>query len=107
MPNPVSVTRSEDFRAIIAAGRRTSSGDATVFVLPRAAHGGPTQLGLAVRADTAVARNRVKRRLRAATRAARVPAGTRIVVRACATQPEPSFQELVELVSVAAHGGRR
>ncbi len=105
MARPASVTRPEDFREIFVHGRKVSDGETAVFAL-RSEAGAPTQLGLAVRAPSAVERNRVKRRLRAAFAAAHVPLGTRIVARSRPSSPEPDFQRLVKLFARAAGEGR-
>jgi ribonuclease P protein component len=67
-----------------------------VVVARRRPEGGPSRLGMSVRtgAGSAVERNRIRRRVRAAFVAA-APPGYDVVVRADASVAQTSYQELV------------
>jgi ribonuclease P protein component len=79
---------SEDFRVTVRGGVKVAQPTLVTHVLPPSADHGPTStsVGFVVSKaiGTAVARNRVKRRLRHLMRERldRVPAGSRVVVRA-------------------------
>ena len=79
----------------------------TIFVASQYTEG-PARVGISVgkRCGGAVTRNRIKRRLRAASAAAGLPDGFNVVVQARPGAARASFQELVEAVSeaVAARG---
>jgi ribonuclease P protein component len=95
-----SLRRASDFDRVRSRGRRTSRDGLTVFVLHRE-DDRPARVGLAVgrRCGRAVARNRIKRRLRAAVAAASPPAGVDLVAQARPEAREANFQELVETVA--------
>lgn len=95
-----SITRAADFSRLTRQGRRSARGPLTLYVAT--GETGSVRLGMAIRADKAVTRNRVKRRLRAALRAAAVPEGTDVFVRADARARDTKFQELVDAFSSAA-----
>ena len=66
----------------------------------------PARVGLSVgrRCGGAVERNRLKRRLRAACRAAGLPAGVDLVLHAEPAAVNLRFQEMVEAVARAGRG---
>ena len=70
-----------------------------MYVKPSA--GAEARLGLVVRAPSAVIRNRVKRRLRAAFRQVGAESGTDVVIRADARAAGKDFQEMVALLKRA------
>jgi ribonuclease P protein component len=74
-----------------------------VHALARAEGRGPTRVALAVkvRPRSAVARNRARRRLRAAFRACSVPDGYDVVVRGDEDVLTADFQELTEALGAA------
>ncbi len=90
-----SLRTSRDFRRVFERGRRGRSDGVAVFA---ATEPGPTKLGIAAgrRSSTAVARNRVKRRIREAFRATPVESGLEVVVQADGTAHRLSYQELTE-----------
>jgi ribonuclease P protein component len=92
-----SVRGREEFRRICSEGRR-ARGELLSVYGRRTEPGSPVRFGLAVggRGISAVRRNRIRRRLRAALREAKVPAGLEFVVRAGAEAERVSFQLLVE-----------
>ena len=77
---------SEDFRATVRGGVKVAQPTLVTHVLPPASGGTSTSVGFVVSkaVGSAVDRNRVKRRLRHLMRERldRVPAGSRVVVRA-------------------------
>lgn len=93
-----SLARSADFRRVYARGKRARRDGITVWVAPAEAPAQPTRLGLAVRAalGSAVERNRVRRRLRAAFRAYEPRAGFDVVTRADEGLTGRNFQQLQE-----------
>jgi ribonuclease P protein component len=72
-----------------------------VFVAPRPDRMAPSRVGLAVArgAGTAVARNRIRRRLRAAWRRTGAPTGLDVVIRARPEAIDAPFQELVDVLA--------
>ena len=94
--NPLPLRSDRDFRHVLGAGRRARVGGLTVVVAARPDPGAPSRLGMSVgtRAGGAVARNRIKRRLRAAFVAA-IPRGHDVIVRADERAAVEGFQELV------------
>ena len=90
-----SLTRAEDFKRLFRAGVTARAAGVAITAVPGA--GEHSRLGLAVKAPRAVDRNRVKRRLRAASREALT--GTDrpvdIAIRADVSATSTSFQELV------------
>lgn len=94
-----SITNGDDFRRVARQGRRVGTKDVVVFTYE---NGGPeVRVGMAVRATSAVERNRIKRRLRAALRAAEPSAGTDVVIRANQGATSASFQNLVATIEQA------
>jgi ribonuclease P protein component len=89
------LTRSHDFDAVYRRGRSVSTRFLVLYWFPREDDAGESRLGLAVpkRVGTAVARNRVKRRLREVWRARleRIPAGCDYVL-----VVRPGFAEAAE-----------
>ena len=107
---PATLSRRADFRRAYGEGRHSRRNGVGVVVLDR----GDTEvarIGYAVKrsAGSSVARNRIKRRLRAAVGSVEVPAGYDIVVSGDAEAARLDFQVLVEKVGaaiVAAGAGR-
>lgn len=94
-----SISKGDDFRRAAKQGRRVGTKDVVVFTYE---NGGPdVRVGMAVRATSAVERNRIKRRLRAALRAAQPPAGTDVVIRANRGAATTGFQNLVATLEQA------
>ena len=94
MRSPASLTTARDFRQVLAGAKARSDG-VTVFVAHRDDDEAP-RLGLAVgrRVGSAVTRNRIKRRLRAAFRSAVEAPGSDILVTAGPGTEGLSYQEL-------------
>jgi ribonuclease P protein component len=103
MKSERTIANSSDFRRLYESGRRARRDGVTVFVAERPAAELPTRLGLTVprSAGTAVARNRTKRRLRAALRECAPGAGIDVVIRADGAAVGANFQELVGHLSGA------
>ena len=97
-----SLTRAEDFKRLLRAGVSARAGGVAISALPGT--GGSSRLGLAVKASKAVDRNRVKRRLRAASREALQERDRPVdlLVRADVSAKSTSFQELVDGLKLAA-----
>lgn len=95
----MSLGRAEIGR-VLAEGAPARAGALTVAVAPGRDRAGRSRLGLAVRTGRgAVVRNRVRRRLKEAFRAAGVP-GRDVVVRADEAVLTVDFQELVNELTV-------
>jgi ribonuclease P protein component len=109
MRREASLRRRADFRRVMAGGSRTRVGDMVVVTARRSEPSAPARLGLSVgtRRGSAVVRNRIKRRLRAAFTAAEPPPGVDVVVRATDGVLVISFQELVDRWQRALRGQRR
>jgi ribonuclease P protein component len=90
-----SLTSAKDFSATLSSGRRYRAEGLTVTV-SRSAESGPPRLGLAVKASSAVERNRVKRRLRAAADRVEMTPGSMAVITAGHAASAIPFQNLVE-----------
>lgn len=84
-------------------GRRAVERGLTVFARQRDA-GEDVRLGCIVRGHGAVARNRARRRARAALAAAGPPPGLDVVVRVEGDVEDVSFQEMVETMKKAWSG---
>jgi ribonuclease P protein component len=97
---PLSLRSSSDFRRVVRTGNRARADGLTVFVMARAEGTAPSRIGMSVRARGSVARNRVRRRLRAAFRVA-APLGYDVVIRAGDEAARQDFQELVKSVKSA------
>lgn len=91
-----SLARSADFRRVYATGKRARRDGITVWVAPSEDDAQPSRLGLAVRAaiGTAVARNRIRRRLREAFRGFAPAPGFDVVMRAEPGLSGKNFQEM-------------
>lgn len=102
MRNPPSLRSRRDFRRVLGTGRKLQTPAGTFFTVVGGS-GRPARLGIAVPATAgeAVARNRIKRRLRAAFLRATPPPGLDVVVRARAEASTVPFQELEEAVKRA------
>lgn len=87
------LSRSRDFDTVYRQGRSTSTRFFTLYWFPHAEAEDPPRLGLAVPKSlgTAVRRNRLKRQLREAWRAAERPAGRDYVLVA-----RPGLSEAIE-----------
>ena len=96
-----SITRPVDFRAVLGDGVRSGDRGLTVHVRRT---GAEARLGLVVKASTAVTRNRVKRRLRAAAREAGLATGSDVVIRADERAAGKDFQEMVATIRGAIEG---
>ncbi|MGH2754994.1 MAG: ribonuclease P protein component [Actinomycetota bacterium] len=97
-----SISRPADFKAAFVEGRRSGDRGLTVYVRQTGERG--TRLGLVVRAPSSVLRNRIKRRLREAVRAAGPEDGVDVVVRADARVAREGFQEMVDTIRRAMRG---
>ena len=97
-----TIVSSRDFRRLFEQGRRATRNGITIHVVDRPEPGSRSRLGLAVgaRCGGAVQRNRVKRRLREAFRAA-APDGVDVVISARPEARDASYQELEEALSSA------
>lgn len=104
MKHPSSLSSSREFRRVLDGGRRHRALIGTVYVLgaPDPTH--PSRLGLIVsrRVGGAVARNRAKRRLRAAFRSAWATPGFDVVVRADPATLALPFQDLENSLKAAS-----
>lgn len=97
MPSATSIRSARDFRRVYTVGCRIRRAGMTIHLAPRDDGGSATRLGLVVpgRLGTAVERNRIRRRLRAAFRACRPPSPCDVVVRPDASLKEAPFEEIV------------
>jgi ribonuclease P protein component len=104
-----SLPSSRDFRRVLDQGRRARSGGIEAVLAPNDEAQAPARLGLAVQSSGgAVARNRIKRRLRGAYGRIDAPAGYDIVVRAGDRARAGEFARLVSDLEAAvtkAHRG--
>ena len=100
---PVSLRSSASFRTVLTTGRRRRAGD--LVIVRAVGQPGNVRFGLVTgrRIGSAVVRNRAKRRLREAIRAAGLPEGYDFVVIAGSTVPEVPFSTLVAWISEAAN----
>jgi ribonuclease P protein component len=91
-----TLKRTRDFDLVRRQGRRVRGPGMTLYIRRRAVEA-PTRLGLAVPRGRgrAVARNRVKRRLRAAAAGALPRRGWDVVIGAHASLDDISFQKIV------------
>jgi ribonuclease P protein component len=98
---PVSLRSSASFRTVLATGRRRRAGD--LVIVRAVGQPGSVRFGLVTgrRIGSAVVRNRAKRRLREAIRAAGLPEGYDFVVIAGSTVPDVPFSTLVAWISEA------
>ena len=101
--NTGSLTRARDFQRVAAEGRRARSDGVLVTIARSGDPGAPSRLGLAVGkgAGTAVTRNRIRRRLRAAWKASAPPPGYEVVMGGSPALAHTDFQELVNNVKHA------
>jgi ribonuclease P protein component len=100
-----SLRSSRDFQRLARSGRRARNDGLTVFALDRE-DSGPTRLGLAVsaREASAVVRNRIRRRLRAAFRELEAPPGLDVMIKAKAEIATQPYQEMVNHLRGALSG---
>ena len=98
-----SITRPVDFRAVLSDGVRSGGHGLSVHVMDT--DNSVARLGLIVKTSTAVTRNQVKRRLRAAVVEAGPAAGTDVVIRADERAAGEDFQEMVRTIRKAFKGG--
>ena len=104
MPRPTGLKR-RDFDLVLDEGGRARRDGLAVHVRRRS-DAGPSRLGLAVRASGAVARNRIKRRLRAAWSGLEAPPGFDVVIRCRGEIEGVDFQELeMHLIEAARAAG--
>lgn len=96
MSKPSTLRTRREFRRVLSSGRKLREPAGTFFTLVDPGSDAPARLGLAVPATAggAVARNRIKRRLRAAFAAAAPGPGIDVVVRAEPEAESTAFQEL-------------
>ena len=92
-----------DFAAVRAEGVKVRRPSVTLYVRHRSPDHGPARLGLAVatRCGSAVTRNRIKRRLRAAFERSTGQGAMDVVAHARAATAEVPFQELVDAFDAA------
>jgi ribonuclease P protein component len=106
---PRSLRSSRDFHRVLVQGRRARSGSIVAVVAPNDEAERPARVGLAVRSSGgAVARNRIRRRLRGAYERIDAPMGYDIVVRADDRAGTCEFAGLVDDLEAAvteAHRG--
>ncbi|MGH2694474.1 MAG: ribonuclease P protein component [Actinomycetota bacterium] len=97
-----SLRKARDFERVYRSGRRASRDGLTIVVAPGAI-GEPSRVGLAVpgRVGGAIVRNRVRRRLREATRACGLAPGYDVVVRASEELVGKNFQDIVRHMDAA------
>jgi ribonuclease P protein component len=108
--SPADVTRNRSlsgrraFRRVRSEGRLAGFGPITVYGV-RASEGRAGRVGLSVngRRLTAVERNRIRRRVRAACGRFELPEGFDFVIRAGAEAGDLDFQKLVSSLSKAFH----
>ena len=94
MPAVQTLRRSRDFHRVRSTGARARSDGVTVWVAPRRGDDA-TKVGIAARSKSAVERNRIRRRLRAATRSIDMGTGREVVVSADPRALDEGFQDLV------------
>lgn len=100
MPVVRILRSSRDFHRVRSTGAHARSNGITVWVV-EGSPGAPPRLGLAARSRSAVERNRIRRRVRAAWREAGVEQGRDVVVGADRAALAPPFQELVNHIRSA------
>ncbi len=97
----MSLRGRAEFHRVLTSGARARAGAVAVAVLPSPHGDAVSRVGLAVRASSgSVARNRIRRRLKEAFRAADLP-GRDVVIRADERALAAGFQELVEALQAA------
>jgi ribonuclease P protein component len=104
MGMPTPVRRRRDFERARRRGRRVRVGSLVLYVHRRPDNASFARLGLVVGSScgTAVSRNRIKRRLRAAFSAAEPGAGWDVIAHASPQTAAAPFQELVDSIGEAA-----
>jgi ribonuclease P protein component len=112
MRKQTSLRKRTDFHRARRSGTRTVCDGMTIFVLERARERtapSPARLGVSVsgRRGRAVARNRIKRRLREAFRAGAARDGLDVVIEAGPTAESSDFQELVRAIRAATGPGEK
>jgi ribonuclease P protein component len=100
MPALPMLRSSRDFHRVRSTGARARSDGVTVWIAA-GTPGGPARLGLTARSRSAVERNRIRRRLRAAWSEVDLRPGRDVVIGADRAALEPAFQELVNHVKTA------
>jgi ribonuclease P protein component len=108
--NPPPLRNRREFQRVLAAGRRGHRDGILAVALRGPDPKAPVRLGLAVHCDGAVARNRAKRRLRAAFRELELRPGYEVVVRAdervLSTGYEHLLGDLIAALTEAMRGSR-
>jgi ribonuclease P protein component len=95
LPSYQSLRNSRDFRRVLSDGKRRRKGGVVVVSSPGS--DGPPRLGLLVSRScgTAVKRNRIKRRLRAAAESVELQPGIDYVIIATSQVADAPYQQLV------------
>ena len=110
MTSTSTLRTGRDFARVLSSGKRARSDGITVHVA-RSSQGGSPRLGLSVRTSvgSAVTRNRLKRRVRAAWRDLEATEGVEVVVQANRSAAALRYQELEKHLATAlrAAGGIR
>jgi len=105
-----TLSHSSDFRRVYGEGKRARRNGVAVAAVDRG-DGGPPRVGYTVRrsSGSAVTRNRIKRRLRAAVRTLELNAGFDVVISGDREVAHLDFQVLVDKLrsATAASGATR
>lgn len=107
LPRRARLRRNEDIRAVLRRGRRIRSGPVDIFLSEPATESSRVGFVVPLHGHTAVARNRVKRRLREIVRLMVLPTlacrgqPVDLLVRARPAAYDVSFRELTESVTRA------
>ena len=106
MPSAGSLRTARDFRRVYSEGVRARSDGLTLHLAPRAE---PGRLGLAIpkAVGSAVVRNRLRRKLRAAAQACQLTSSADVVLGAEREAAGLDYQELVRHVDAARGAAER
>lgn len=96
MPQVTSLSKRGDIDRVLSEGRRVRASGLSINYVHSGAE--PVRLVMAVRARSAVKRNRIRRRLRAAVRAASLPQGIDLMIRTDESASKLDFQEMVSSI---------
>jgi ribonuclease P protein component len=88
-----SLGKRGDISRVLSQGRRVRASGLSISYLRTEAE--PVRLVMAVRARSAVKRNRIRRRLRAAVASASLPGGVDLMIRTDESAAGLEFQEMV------------